>query len=345
MLSERYRLALVTDAWEPQVNGVVTTFNNVISRLAALDVDVTVVHPLLFRTVQLPRYAEVRLAVTPVRVYRTLDELDPDYVHIATEGPLGTIARFWCWRRGIRFTSSYHTRFPEYIKEMYGLPSAPATRYMRWFHGGAERTLVPTPSMRDDLVESGFRNLVVWPRGVDSELFHPSRRSDGWYQLDDPARTVLAYVGRVSKEKSVDDFCELAQRSEYSCWVVGDGPYREELEQRYGNQVSFVGFKRGEELAQFYASADVMVFPSRTDTFGNVITESMACGTPVAAYPVTGPIDVIADGISGAMDEDLEVAVERALECDRGEVREHALGYSWENCVQIFRDSLVPKGR
>ena len=342
-MTERFRLALVTDAWEPQVNGVVTTFNNVISRLETQDVDVTVVHPLLFRTVKLPRYSEVRLAVAPVRVYKSLDELDPDYVHIATEGPLGTIARFWCRRRGIRFTSSYHTRFPEYVKEMYGLPSSPVTRYMRWFHGGAEHTLVPTPSMRDDLQESRFKNLVVWPRGVDSVLFHPAQRNEGWYQSDDPTQRVLAYVGRVSKEKSVDDFCELAEHPEYSCWVVGDGPYREELEQRYRDRVTFVGFKHGQELAQFYASADVMVFPSRTDTFGNVITESMACGTPVAAYPVTGPIDVIADGVSGAMDEDLQVAVERALECDRERVREHALGYSWENCVQIFRDSLVGK--
>ncbi len=341
-MPDRYRLALVTDAWAPQVNGVVNTFNNVIAQLEARDIDVTVVEPSLFRTVRLPRYSEVRLAVAPLQVYRTLGSVDPHFVHIATEGPLGTVARFWCRRQAVRFTSSYHTRFPEYVKEMYGFPSEPVTRYMRWFHGGAERTLVPTPSVRDDLEGSGFKNLVVWPRGVDPELFHPSTRTEGWYPRETPQETALVYVGRVSKEKSVDEFCDLASIPGYRCWVVGDGPYREELEQRYGDCVTFVGFKRGRELAQFYASADVMVFPSRTDTFGNVITESMACGTPVAAYPVTGPKDVIADGVSGALNDDLATAVERALACDRKQVREYALKFSWEACARIFRDALTP---
>ena len=338
----KFRLALVTDAWAPQVNGVVNTFNNVIPELERRDVDVAVVHPSLFRTVRLPRYSEVRLAIEPVRIYRALDNINPDFVHIATEGPLGTVARFWCGRRGFRFTTSYHTRFPEYVKEMYGFPSGPVTAYMRWFHGGAEHTLVPTQSVKDDLQGSGFRNLVVWPRGVDSTLFHPSARTEGWYDLANPQETALVYVGRVSREKSVDEFCELASIPGHRCWVVGDGPHREELEQRYGDRVAFVGFKRGHELAQFYASADVMVFPSRTDTFGNVITESMACGTPVAAYPVTGPRDVVADGISGALDDDLAAAVRRAMACDREQVREYALHFSWESCAGILHDALTP---
>ncbi len=194
-------------------------------------------------------------------------------------------------------------------------------------------------------MESGFKNLLVWPRIVDSELFHPARRSEDWYQREDTAQTVLAYVGRVSKDKSIGDFREQAQRAEYSCWVVGDGLHREELEPRYSDRVTFVGFKRGPELARYYASADVMVFTSRTDTFGNVITESMAGGTPVAAYPVTGRIDVIADGVSSAMTEELDAAVDRALECGRERVREYALGYSRENCVEIFRDALVANER
>lgn len=341
-MAERPRLVLVTDAWAPQINGVVTTFNHVIAQLEAQGLSVAVVEPSLFRTVRLPRYSEVRLAISPVSVYRKLDYIDPDYVHIATEGPLGTVARVWCRRRGIRFTTSYHTRFPEYVKEMYGFPSGPVTRYMRWFHGAAEHTLVPTQSVKDDLEQSGFRNLMVWPRGVDSYLFHPSARTEDWYPKAALEEAALVYVGRVSKEKSVDEFCELAAVPGYRCWVVGDGPHREELEQRYGGRVVFVGFKRGRELAQFYASADVMVFPSRTDTFGNVITESMACGTPVAAYPVTGPRDVIADGVSGALEHDLATAVQRALECDREKVREYALNFSWEACAEIFRDSLTP---
>ncbi len=336
------RLLLVTDTWAPQINGIVTTLSNVIAQLEGQGFDVTVVEPSPFPAVRLPRYPEVRLAMSPVSVYRTLRRLDPDYVHIATEGPLGAVARFWCRRRRLRFTTSYHTRFPEYVTAMYGLPSGPFTRYLGWFHAAAQRTLVPTPSVKDDLERSGFRNLVVWPRGVDSTLFHPSARTQGWYPLAASQETTLVYVGRVSREKNVDEFCQLAARPGYRCWVIGDGPHRKELERRYGTRVAFVGYQRGRELAQFYASADVMVFPSRTDTFGNVITESMACGTPVAAYPVTGPRDVIADGVSGALDHDLATAVQRALQCDRAQVRQHALNFSWEASAQIFRDSLTP---
>ena len=340
-MADRPRLALVTDAWLPQINGVVTTLTKVAELLAEDGLEVSVVEPSLFRTVKMPRYPEIRVATSPMKVYRTLSDLKPDYVHIATEGPLGTIGRFWCRRRGIRFTTSYHTRFPEYVKDLYGLPSGPVTAYMRWFHGGAEHTLTPTISVKEDLEKSGFRNVLVWRQGVDTFLFNPAHRVEELLGQRQPGESFLVYVGRVSKEKSIEDFCLLSRIPGYRCTVVGDGPQRKELEEKYGDSIAFVGFKRGVELAQYYASADVMVFPSRTDTFGNVITESMASGTPVAAYPVMGPKDIIAEGVSGALDEDLQEAVRRALTCDRAQVRQYAKGFSWTACTQMFKETLA----
>ena len=338
-MGRRPRLALISDTWTPQINGVVTTLTQVMNLVRESGIDVMVVEPSSYRTIRLPRYPEVQLVATPIKAYRNLSEINPDYVHIATEGPLGTIARFWCRRRRFPFTTSYHTHFPQYAKQVYGFPSTPVTAYMRWFHGAAQKTLVPTKTVKDDLESSGFKNLVIWSRGVDSTLFHPSARVDGWYPRQSDT-TVLLYVGRVSKEKSIDDFCQLSASPRYSCWVVGDGPYRKELEDRYGDRVTFVGYKLGQELASFYASADVMVFPSRTDTFGNVITESMACGTPVAAYPVQGPIDVVSDGVSGSLDENLASAVEKALACNRDQVREYATRFTWNACMETFLNAL-----
>ena len=339
-MARRPLLALVTDAWLPQINGVVTTMAKVAEMLPEEGVDVTVIEPSQFRTVKMPGYSEIRLAVWPVGVYKILNSVNPDCVHIATEGPLGTVARFWCRRRRFNFTTSYHTRFPEYIRDIYGLPSSPVTAYMRWFHGAADCTLVPTNSVKEDLEASGFKHIVVWSRGVDTALFHPSRRSNDLLGQRQEGECFLLHVGRLSKEKSVEDFCELASVPGFKCCVVGDGPQRKDLENKYGDRVEFVGFKRGVELAQYYASADVMVFPSRTDTFGLVLIESMASGTPVAAYPVMGPKDVIADGVSGALEEDLETAVRRALACDREQVREYASGFSWKACTEVFKETL-----
>ena len=333
-------LALVIDTWRPQINGVVTTMAQVADLLAQDGLQVSVVEPSLFRSFSVPRYPEVKLSTNPLKAYRILTSLKPDYVHIATEGPLGTVARFWCRRRRFRFTTSYHTRFPQYLKEIYGIPTRPVTAYMRWFHGAAEQTLVPTIGIKEDLQRSGFKNVIVWDRGVDTDLFHPGLRDEALLGDRSDGKTRLVYVGRVSKEKSVEDFCRLADLPGYSCCVVGDGPQRRELEDKYGDRIAFVGYQLSADLARYYASADVMVFPSRTDTFGNVVTESMAAGTPVAAYPVMGPKDVIADGVSGALDEDLERAVQRALACDRNQVREYAMGFSWKSGIDMFKDAL-----
>ena len=344
-MTERPRLALVTDAWLPQVNGVVTTLTKVAELLPSEGIDVTVIEPSRFNTVSMPRYSEINLAINPRQIYRTLSAVNPSYVHIATEGPLGITARYWCRRQRFPFTTSYHTRFPEYVKNIYGLPPGPVTAYMRWFHGAAEQTLAPTNSVKEDLENSGFRNVWVWSRGVDTTLFNPSRRLNDRFGQRMPGQYFLLYVGRVSKEKNLEDFCRLAERPDFRCYVVGDGPQRKDLQSRYGDRVQFLGFKQGIELAQFYASADVLVFPSRTDTFGNVITESMASGTPVAAYPVMGPRDVIADGISGALEDDLDLATRRALACDRDQVREYATGFSWPTSVGVFKDCLVKRPR
>ena len=338
-------MLLVTDAWLPQINGVVTTMTKVVDLLSADGMDVSVLEPSQFRTIKLPRYQEIRLTINLVKAYRAISNAKPDYVHIATEGPLGNIARFWCRRHRFPYTTSYHTRFPEYLKAIYGLPIGPTTSYIRWFHGSASQVLAPTPSVKKDLEESGFKNVVVWSRGVDTDQFHPDHRVDELLGKREEGGSLLLYVGRVSREKGVEDFCRLASLPGFRCTVVGDGPQRRELEERYGDRVNFVGYKQGVELAQYYASADVMVFPSRTDTFGIVITESMASGTPVAAYPVMGPKDVIADGVSGALDEDLVTAVHRALACDRERVREYATGFSWSACAAAFKEALSATGR
>jgi glycosyltransferase involved in cell wall biosynthesis len=270
-------------------------------------------------------------------VRRRLDALDPDAVHIATEGPLGLAARRWCLRRGRAFTTSYHTQFPEYVRARFPIPVALSYAFLRWFHGSATRTLVATPSMRNALAERGFRNLVLWSRGVDTELFRP--RDESCLELPRP---IWLYFGRVSVEKGIEDFLSLDL--EGSKLVVGDGPATEGLRRKYPGAV-FTGYRFGDELARHVAAADVFVFPSRTDTFGLVLLEAMACGVPVAAYPVTGPIDVVENGVTGVLGEDLQAAALAALDLDRRACREHALRYTWEAATRQFVASMALASR
>lgn len=335
--ADRRRIALCTDAWHPQVNGVVRTLSTVVEDLEARGHEVLVVHPGLFRTMPCPRYPEIRLApFCGAGVRRRLREFAPDAIHVATEGPIGLAARRWCRRRRIPFTTSYHTQFALYLKKYAAIPPAWTYRAMRWFHGAAERTLVPTPSTGRELESFGFTNIVVWTRGVDVELFRPMDRD--FLGLERP---VFAYCGRVAVEKNIEAF--LALDLPGTKLVIGDGPMRSTLERRFPD-ACFVGMKRGEELVRHFSEGDVFVFPSRTDTFGVVMLEANACGLPIAAYPVTGPIDVVEPGVNGFVDEDLASAARRALAIDRGQCRRHALGYTWSRCATMFRDNLAPIG-
>lgn len=329
------RIAIITDAWEPQVNGVVNTLKATRQCLLQAGHEVLIISPEGLRSFACPTYPEIRLACKPYRkVEAALDDFQPDCIHIATEGPMGLAARRYCLNRHLEFTTAYHTRFPEYMSARSMLPAAIVYRWLRWFHGPSRAVLVPTPRIRESLLEHGFRNVVLWSRGVDTDIFKPLDQYGSGI-----ARPLHLYVGRVSVEKNIEAF--LALDLPGSKWVIGDGPLRESLEKKYP-AVLFLGPKPHADLARYYNCADVFVFPSLTDTFGLVLVEAMACGVPVAAFPVDGPIDVVANGQSGTLDRDLKRACTAALHLDRGVVRAHAMTYSWEAATQQFLMHLHP---
>ncbi len=337
------KILIVTDAWEPQVNGVVRTLKSTRRELEKMGHRVDLLTPLEFRTVPCPTYPEIRLSVLPRRgVARRIRDSAPEALHIATEGPLGLAARAYALRHRLPFTTAYHTRFPEYVRARFGLPLSLTYRFLRWFHGRAEAVLVPTRAVKDDLETFGFRpeRVVLWSRGVELDLFKP-----GPSMPHDLARPVFLYVGRVAVEKNIEAFLEIDLPG--SKWVAGEGPQLARLKARHPG-VRFTGVLGQPALASLYNAADVFVFPSRTDTFGLVLLEALACGCPVAAYPVTGPIEVIGnapgDANGGALDEDLRAAALRALTIDRGRARRHAERYSWEACTRQFVSHLHPFG-
>jgi glycosyltransferase involved in cell wall biosynthesis len=332
------RILIVTDAWSPQINGVVTSITNTIRELQQFGHEVGTITPGGFRTFPCPTYPEIRLAIAPGRrVARMLEEFGPDAVHIATEGPLGSAARAYCLRSGRPFTTAYHTQFPEYVHARCRLPVAATYAWMRRFHAPAKAVMVGTPDIHARLTHRGFGNLAMWSRGVDTELFRPGDRQEHLGQ-----RPIFLYVGRVAVEKNIEAF--LSQRLPGTKWVVGDGPARAELERRFPT-ARFFGMKVGEELAWHYRQADVFVFPSRTDTFGLVLIEAMACGTPVAAYPVSGPIDVVTDRSAGVLDLDLTAAAMAALKLDRDAVRRFGQSFSWTAATRQFEANLHPVPR
>jgi glycosyltransferase involved in cell wall biosynthesis len=332
------RILIATDAWHPQTNGVVRCLSAVGRELRDRGHDVQYLTPERFWTVPLPTYPEIRLSLTPLgAVAEHIAAQAPDHIHIATEGPLGLQAKLYCTESGFRFTTSYHTRFPEYVAARVPVPSEWSYAYLRWFHSGAAATLVPTRSVAEDLVKQGFGNVVAWSRGVDATAFAPGPKS-AFGDLPEPH---LLYVGRIAVEKNVAAF--LALDVPGTKIVVGDGPQREEL-QRLHPEAVFLGLKRGAELAAIYRSADAFVFPSKTDTFGNVMIEALSSGVPVAAYPVSGPIDVLTDPTCGAMHDDLGVAVRQALTLSRDRARAFASTFTWSHCADQFFAALTPAG-
>ena len=330
------RILIVTDAWFPQVNGVVRTLSVVADKLRAMGDKVEVIGPDRFRSMPTPGYAEIRLAIAPKRkLARLVAEFRPEIIHIATEGPLGWAMRGLCRRNHWPFTTAFHTRFPEYLEARTGIPADWSWRVMRRFHEAGEGTFAATASLRQELTRRGFTKLRPWTRGVDLDKFRPGE-GDAWAGLPRP---IFLYAGRVAIEKNIEAF--LALDLPGSKVVVGDGPALEGLKQKFP-QVTFTGYRENGALARSYAGADVFVFPSRTDTFGLVLLEALASGTPVAAFPVTGPIDVVTDARVGALNEDLRTACLKALDCDRTACREHAEAWSWDACVAQFRAALVP---
>jgi glycosyltransferase involved in cell wall biosynthesis len=330
------RIAILTDAWFPQVNGVVRTLNKTIELLQQDGHEVLCINPQMFRTLPMPTYPDIRLAILPWRgVRRRLDAFKPEAVHLATEGSIGWAGRRYCLKYGVAYTTAYHTRFPEYVRLRAPVPLAWSYAFVRRFHAAAIRTMVATTSMHDSLQAHGFRNLVRWSRGVDLERFHP-RDADPYAGLPRP---VMLHLGRVAVEKNIEDFLQLDLPG--SKVVIGDGPARKTLQSRHPD-AHFLGYKDNGDLAQHLAGADVLVFPSRTDTFGLVMLEANASGVPVAAYPVEGPLDVVRNGVNGYLHEDLATAVTEALQCERGACRELAETYSWEACTQQFLENLQP---
>ena len=330
------RILIVSDAWHPQTNGVVRCLDAVGRELKGRGHDVHYLTPERFWTVPLPTYPEIRLSLTPIgAVAEQIASVAADHIHIATEGPLGLQAKFYCADNGFKFTTSYHTRFPEYVAARMPVPSEWSYAYLRWFHSGAAATLVPTRSVAADLRSRGFDNVRVWSRGVDQAAFSPGPKKRF---LDLPGPHLL-YVGRVAVEKNVSAFLNLFTAG--TKIVVGDGPQLDELKRAHPDVV-FLGLQRGAELAALYRSADVFVFPSRTDTFGNVMIEALSSGVPVAAYPVSGPVDVLTDPECGAMHEDLSVAVAQALTLSRDGARRFASSFTWAHCADQFIGALVP---
>lgn len=334
-MTDRRRILIVSDAWKPQVNGVVRTIAHTVRELEKMGHTVEVVGPERFRTFPLPSYPEIRIAWWPKPgLVKAIDAFKPDAIHIATEGPMGKAARSICLKRGYAFTTAYHTQFPEYVHARTRIPLAWTYGILRRFHSASSAVMVATPSLDETLAARGFRNLVRWSRGVDVDLFRP--QSKDIYSFPRP---ILLYAGRVAIEKNIEAFLRLDLPG--TKVVIGRGPALDSLRAAYPD-AKFLGFLDNGKLAAHFAGADAFVFPSRTDTFGLVLLEALASGVPVAAYPVTGPRDVITDPKVGALDEDLGVAVRRALEGDPEACRRHALAYSWEAAARQFLLNLAP---
>ena len=335
-INRSLRILVISDAWHPQVNGVVRTLGTVMRLLNEAGHNCEVIGPDRFRTVPCPTYPDIRLAVMPrPKLRRLITQFRPDALHIATEGPIGMAARSLAIERGWRFSTAFHTRFPEYVQARIRLPAAISYAWLRRFHNAGEGIMVATASLSEELSRRGYNNIRPWSRGVDVDLFKPEP-ADPFEGLPRP---IFVCIGRVAVEKNIRAFLTLDLPG--SKVVVGEGPQRAALQREFP-AVRFTGARYGAELSASYAGADVFVFPSVTDTFGLVMLESLACGTPVAAFPVTGPRDLLAEAPVGRVDTDLRRAALGALQVDRALCRPFAEKHSWQSCTQLFLSHLVP---
>jgi glycosyltransferase involved in cell wall biosynthesis len=327
------RVLVATDAWHPQVNGVVRTLIMMAEAAKALGVEVSFLTPLSFRTFAMPSYRDVRVALPgPAKIARLIADARPDSIHIATEGPIGLLVRRHCRRHGVPFTTSFHTRFPEYISARLPIPENWIWAALRAFHRPSQAVMAATAALATELRARGFRNVVLWPRGVDAGHFHPRAVDFGL------PRPVFLCVGRVAVEKNLEAFLDLDLPG--SKLIVGDGPALNALTKKYP-QATFTGARQGEALARAYAAADVFVFPSKTDTFGLVLLEALASGLPVAAFPVTGPRDVIGNAPVGALNDDLQVACLSALQISPQACLEFAANHTWEASARSFIENIT----
>jgi glycosyltransferase involved in cell wall biosynthesis len=333
------KILIATDAWHPQINGVVRSLQQISAELINMGMDVHFITPQLFKTIPLPSYPEIRISLASKKaIAAQIELLKPDHIHIATEGPIGFQMRRLCLQQKRIFTTSYHTRFPEYISARWPIPERLSYAVLRRFHNAGSGTMVTTKTMRDELQAHGFNNLMPWSRGVDAELYYPlDRKTINIPELANLPRPYYLYVGRVAIEKNLEASLSLDLTG--TKIIVGDGPNKSALQNRYPNTV-FLGTKQGDELAQIYAYSDVFVFPSLTDTFGIVLLEALASGTPVAAFPVTGPKDALEGCDAAILDPDLGIAIQKALLISRDKCREFALKHSWRESAEEFISNI-----
>jgi glycosyltransferase involved in cell wall biosynthesis len=358
------RILIATDAWAPQVNGVVQTLSQVVAKLKAQGHEVRVIHPGLFKTIPCPTYPEIRLALWPFSGLRkALEKFKPQAVHIVTEGPIGLAMRLLASNRKLPFTTAYHTQFPEYVKARAGIPIRFTAALLRWFHKPSRAVMVPTLSVIETLRSRGLNNCVLWQRGVDLNRFNPKQSAASKHMTYSPRnletddtqqvellrklntcnieKPVFLYAGRVAVEKNLEAFLSLELPGEK--WIAGDGPARRALEKQHP-QAKWFGMLNHAALSELYKRADVFVFPSMTDTFGLVLLEAMASGCPVAAFPVNGPLDVVGNSGAGVLDWNLKKAAMAALKIDRDVPLKHASTFTWENCAEQFQGYLAPIG-
>lgn len=329
------RIVLISDAWHPQINGVVTTLTNTVTTLKSLGHEVELITPDRFRTYPWPGYPDVGMAfLCGPKLRPIIKAFKPDALHLVTEGPIGYAARRFCREFGYHYTSSYLSQFPAYFKLRIGFPVSVSSAYLRWFHSESTKVMVATPSLATEMNQNGYQRLACWSRGVDTSLYHPRPKDF----IKDP-RPIFMFTGRVAVEKNIESFLKLDLPG--TKYVIGDGPHRDILMKKYPD-VRFTGYQKGETLAYYMAAADVFVFPSLTDTFGVVMLEALASGVPVAAYPVQAPKDVIRNDQIGILNNDLQQAAIKALSLNSQTCRQYALGYTWEKCTQQFVDNLVP---